>query len=659
MKKTLFFLVLITVLIISFAPNTQGQTRPTKVDNSAYFGPAVRQFGSGCQVFSLAYLKSYLWNKQFQRDPILLENQFSGFSLWNQSINTFQHYATRTEAILLMRAQGAVTSDRFPEPTNMETLPDWETRESGLRYRSSGLNSTFMGNSSSPADYINKLKDSLIAGNSFTLSFPLFHYINQLYNKQNAVYVCPEGISQDSLYASHAAVVVGYDDNVVTANGKKGAFKLLNSWGPNFGDQGYFFLDYNWFFYANWWHYEICFLEEDFNYTPELALNLDIRAMVSGDDINYMKNSFVDTVYSYWNRRVDYVQDEYFFYSHLLRIKTVNGQVVPSSLESDGSNNTNNMILLPRHNHNGDRQILADLTDYVRADDFKSLELIITDPKSATYIGENGNVVYSYVREAKAEVNDSYIKFLKGNKRIVGRVTNLPDTTVVSRNFYSYPAAYHQTTPSADPILIKQCTSVLRRISITFSIEDANSLPVFTNKADTLKTTVDSAISYQFKASDADGDLLKYSLSTPDTGAKIDSLTGLFEYRSQQPVKKQLEVVVTDGKANVISRFMVEVDNTVGVEDEPGLPKDYSLSQNYPNPFNPSTVISFSLPRSGIVILKVYNIIGQEVASLVNGEMNAGKHQIKFDAGHLASGVYVYQLQTKGFTKAIKMLLTK
>lgn len=659
MKKILFFFALITVLIISFAPSTQGQTRPAMVDNSSLFPPAVTQFGSGCQVFSLAYLKSYLWNKQFQRNPILPENQFSGFSLWNQSINIFQHYATRTEAILLMRAQGAVTSDRFSEPTGIETLPDWETRESGLRYRSSGLNSTFMGNGNSPADYINKLKDSLIAGNSFTLSFPLFDYINQLYNKQPAVYVCQEGVSQDSLYASHVAVVVGYDDNIVTANGKKGAFKLLNSWGSNFGDQGYFFLDYNWFFYASWWHYEICFLEENFNYIPELALNLDIRAMVSGDDIDYRKNSFVDTVYSYWNRRVDYGQDEYFFYSHLLRIKTVNGQVVPSSLESDGSNNTNNMILLPRHNHNGDRQILADLTDYVRADDFKSLELVITDPISASYIGESGNVIYSYTREAKAAVNDSYIKFLNGNKRIVGRVTNLPDTTVVSQNFYSYPAAYRQAIPSTDPIFVKQCTSVLKRQMVTFSIEDANSLPFFTSKADTLKTTVDSAISYQFQASDTDGDLLKYSLSTSDTGAKIDSLSGLFEYKSQQPVKKQFEVVVTDGKANVVGRFMVEVDNVVGVEDEEGLPTTYSLNQNYPNPFNPSTTISFSVVHRGFVSLKVFNILGQEVASLVNEELNPGNHSFQFNAGHLASGIYIYSLHTKEYAKSLKMVLTK
>ncbi|MDI6780338.1 MAG: phospholipase D-like domain-containing protein, partial [Bacteroidota bacterium] len=76
-----------------------------------------------------------------------------------------------------------------------------------------------------------------------------------------------------------------------------------------------------------------------------------------------------------------------------------------------------------------------------------------------------------------------------------------------------------------------------------------------------------------------------------------------------------------------------------------GIPDDYSLSQNYPNPFNPTTIINFSIPKSGLVTLKVYNILGQEVASLVNEEMKAGNYRVNFNANGLASGVYFYKLQ--------------
>ena len=74
------------------------------------------------------------------------------------------------------------------------------------------------------------------------------------------------------------------------------------------------------------------------------------------------------------------------------------------------------------------------------------------------------------------------------------------------------------------------------------------------------------------------------------------------------------------------------------------IPTQYLLSQNYPNPFNPTTVISFSLPQAGHVTLKVYDILGREVATLVDGYMSAGVHDTKFSALFL-SGMYVYRLQ--------------
>jgi len=88
-------------------------------------------------------------------------------------------------------------------------------------------------------------------------------------------------------------------------------------------------------------------------------------------------------------------------------------------------------------------------------------------------------------------------------------------------------------------------------------------------------------------------------------------------------------------------------------------PVEFTLEQNYPNPFNPSTVIKYSIPDNGFVSLVVYNLLGEKVASLVNGVQDAGRYEINFDASNLASGIYVYSLKAGSFSSVKKMLLMK
>ena len=87
--------------------------------------------------------------------------------------------------------------------------------------------------------------------------------------------------------------------------------------------------------------------------------------------------------------------------------------------------------------------------------------------------------------------------------------------------------------------------------------------------------------------------------------------------------------------------------------------EQYLLSQNFPNPFNPSTIITFQIPKTGLVTLKIYDVLGRQVTTLVNEELNVGKHETVFDASRISSGIYFYQLKAGSFVQTKKMILIK
>jgi len=114
-------------------------------------------------------------------------------------------------------------------------------------------------------------------------------------------------------------------------------------------------------------------------------------------------------------------------------------------------------------------------------------------------------------------------------------------------------------------------------------------------------------------------------------------------------------VVAHPGQSGVSYNFTL----TGVVERESGIPKQFALQQNYPNPFNPSTEISYEVPKASFVKLSVFNMLGQKVADLVNGEQNPGKYQAPFNASNLSSGIYFYRLTAGSFVSIKKMVLIK
>lgn len=102
-----------------------------------------------------------------------------------------------------------------------------------------------------------------------------------------------------------------------------------------------------------------------------------------------------------------------------------------------------------------------------------------------------------------------------------------------------------------------------------------------------------------------------------------------------------------------------EFDGIVGVEDEITLLTEFSLEQNYPNPFNPSTTLRYSIPHESKVIIKVYDIVGNEIETLVNEEKTIGTYEVEFNSSKLSSGIYFYQMKAENYTQTKKMVLLR
>jgi hypothetical protein len=122
-----------------------------------------------------------------------------------------------------------------------------------------------------------------------------------------------------------------------------------------------------------------------------------------------------------------------------------------------------------------------------------------------------------------------------------------------------------------------------------------------------------------------------------------------FEYKATQSIYYRLKQVDYDGSVNYSNIISVVLE----------MPLEYSIGQNYPNPFNPSTKMKYSVPQNGIVTIKVYDLTGQEVATLLNEEKHPGNYEIDFNAAGLSSGVYFYKMTANNFTQVKKMSILK
>ncbi|MDP3148904.1 MAG: T9SS type A sorting domain-containing protein [Ignavibacteria bacterium] len=152
-----------------------------------------------------------------------------------------------------------------------------------------------------------------------------------------------------------------------------------------------------------------------------------------------------------------------------------------------------------------------------------------------------------------------------------------------------------------------------------------------------------------------------YNETTPITGALKDAATWvLVFYGTNYHVGDVVSVYYDNPFVIGTDRYTFSTDNLVGIAEGNSLsPNEYFLYQNFPNPFNPTTTIKYDIPKEGLVTIKIFDILGREVETLVNEEKPAGKYQITFNAKKLSSGIYFYSIKTGDYIKTLKSILLK
>lgn len=127
------------------------------------------------------------------------------------------------------------------------------------------------------------------------------------------------------------------------------------------------------------------------------------------------------------------------------------------------------------------------------------------------------------------------------------------------------------------------------------------------------------------------------------------------------PLREGVDTVAIYGFWNWMNIDFIAIPNAtvLSVDDNSDIPIDYSLSQNFPNPFNPETSIRYSIPEQSHVTIKVFDILGREVTTLVDGEKNVGNYEVKFNSKKISSGIYFYRIQAGDFLSTKKMIVLK
>lgn len=263
-----------------------------------------------------------------------------------------------------------------------------------------------------------------------------------------------------------------------------------------------------------------------------------------------------------------------------------------------------------------------------------------------------------------ADTNSTLLALRNGDSvKISGNVTENFDVTQIA-NFNAAPIVQATGRPSPTPVVLTSGTFGPTIGNGVPAAEQWEGMLIRLNNvvvADTIPTFADPT---EFAVDDGSGPMLvrrdgrhRFSNVSADSATSGKTIVR----QGQRISYLQGIVYYSFNRYKIVPRTNADwgTITSVDIDRQPGLPDVYSLAQNYPNPFNPSTTIEYNLPKSENVMLKVYNLLGQEVETLINQTQTAGKYTLRFDASRFSTGVYFYRLQAGQFSQIKKMLLIK
>ncbi|MGK9475330.1 cohesin domain-containing protein [Melioribacter sp. OK-6-Me] len=242
---------------------------------------------------------------------------------------------------------------------------------------------------------------------------------------------------------------------------------------------------------------------------------------------------------------------------------------------------------------------------------------------------------------------------------------NLPAGAGVNAEtgLFTWKPSYEQAGTYTIKFKVTDQGGLLAAVDAVVTVVNINRAPVFTAEIpdNELIPVHNVPVEYQFQyeAEDPDGDPVTFKKISGPGAISIDGNFSWTPTPDQAGKSYVLMIEVSDGKLTAVSNKVIKVSDVVtGVEEE-GVPTEFKLLQNFPNPFNPTTVIKYGLPKEAHVRLTVYNVLGQEITTLVNKNQTAGYHRVSFDATDLNAGIYIYKLEAGDYVSIKKMILVK
>lgn len=243
--------------------------------------------------------------------------------------------------------------------------------------------------------------------------------------------------------------------------------------------------------------------------------------------------------------------------------------------------------------------------------------------------------------------------------------TNLPQgADITADGLFTWKPNYNQAGSYLITFMVLDEFNATDTKTLLINVQDANQPPIFTKSMPAQIVTVHNVpveFSFQYEAVDPEGDPITFAAVEVPQNAGITS-SGLFTWTpTVDQANKTFRIIIAafDTYSFSYDTTSLTTSHVVSVEDTKIIPNKFELYQNFPNPFNPTTTIQFALPKESYVSLKVYNIMGEEVVSLINKVMPAGYHNIVFDASKLVAGLYFYKIETDNYSVVKKMILLK